>query len=47
MALWQDRNQAGAHGQHRYTLEQFGLEAGRLRGQFAAYIDYFDVRLEA
>jgi hypothetical protein len=47
MVAWEERNRSGSHGQHRYTLEQFGLEAGQLRQQFAAYIDYFDVRLEA
>jgi hypothetical protein len=46
MQRWAERNQSGAHGTHRYTLEQFGLEAGSLRADFQAYTDHFGVRLE-
>jgi hypothetical protein len=34
------------HGVHRYTPEDFGLEAGRLRQRFAFYIDRFGVAPE-
>jgi Sulfotransferase family len=39
-------NAKDRHGPHRYTAEEFGLDAARLRGRFAWYIDRFDVQIE-
>jgi hypothetical protein len=47
MERWAERNRSGAHGSHRYTLEQFGLEARSLRADFKTYTDHFGVRLES
>jgi len=46
MITWYEANRRGAHGAHRYTLEQFGLDKDGLRSQFAPYTDHFGVRLE-
>jgi hypothetical protein len=46
METWHAENRAGAHGSHRYTLEQFGLNKGRIREEFADYIKRYDVPLE-
>jgi Sulfotransferase family len=46
MIAWSEKNRSGAHGAHRYTLEQFGLDRDHLRSQFSSYTDHFDVRLE-
>ena len=46
MLEWFERNRSGAHGAHRYTLEQFGFDAVGLRASFANYIDHFGVRIE-
>jgi hypothetical protein len=46
MEAWHTRNRQGAHGEHRYTPEQFGLDGAQLRKDFAAYIERFKVRLE-
>ncbi len=43
---WQAANQAGAHGTHRYTAEQFGLDTDQLRADFDFYIRRFDVAVE-
>jgi hypothetical protein len=43
---WSDENRSGAHGRHRYTAEQFGLSDARLRSDFRAYTDHFDIELE-
>lgn len=47
MTAWAESNRQGTHGTHRYTLEQFGLDAAQLRADFAPYIERFGVRLEA
>ena len=44
---WQQRNQPGAHGAHRYSAEQFGLEAAQIRKDYDFYIDRFDVTVES
>lgn len=44
---WQRANRRGAHGAHRYTAEQFGLSADRLRSDYGFYIRHFDVPVEA
>ena len=43
---WQTANRLGAHGEHRYTPEQFGLNADQIRNEFGFYIDRFRVELE-
>jgi hypothetical protein len=43
---WQVENRAGAHGTHRYTPEQFGLRADRLRSEYDFYVNHFDIALE-
>ncbi len=43
---WQKANRLGAHGEHRYTPEQFGLSAEEIRADYAFYIDRFGVELE-
>ena len=44
---WQDANATGAKGTHRYTAEQFGLSAEKIRSDYDFYIRHFDVALEA
>jgi hypothetical protein len=44
---WQQRNQPGAHGMHRYTAEQFGLDAAQIRRDYEFYIDRFGVTVES
>jgi hypothetical protein len=44
--VWQRRNRPGAYGQHRYTAEQFGLSAARIRDYCKFYIQRFDVLVE-
>ena len=34
------------HGEHRYSLEEFGLEASEVRDRFGFYLDRFDVERE-
>jgi hypothetical protein len=43
---WQDTHAVGAGGSHRYTAEQFGLSADRIRSDYDFYIRHFDVPLE-
>lgn len=43
MEAWQVRNRAGAHGEHRYTAEEFGLTPEAIRMAFGDYIDRFDL----
>lgn len=43
---WHETNRSGAHGEHRYTPEQFGLSADQIRDEFEFYIDRFGVELE-
>ncbi len=44
--VWQQGNKLGAHGQHRYTAEQFGLNAAHIRNDYAFYIERFNVNVE-
>ncbi len=46
MAAWYASHRTGAHGEHRYTAEQYGLTAAGLRADFAAYIERYEVPLE-
>jgi hypothetical protein len=43
---WQEEHRMGAAGTHRYTPEQFGLSADRIRSEYRFYIRRFDVALE-
>jgi hypothetical protein len=43
---WQDTHAMGAGGSHRYTPEQFGLSADRIRSDYDFYIRHFDVPVE-
>lgn len=47
MRRWQQDNRAAAHGPHRYTAEDYGLDVGRIRSDYDFYIRHFDVELEA
>lgn len=41
MEAWQARNRKGAHGEHRYTAEEFGLDTAGIRDAFGSYISRF------
>ena len=41
------RRPKGAHGEHRYRLADFGLDASELRARFANYCERFGVPAEA
>ena len=43
---WQEANAMGAKGTHRYTAEQFGLDADQIRSEYDFYIRHFDVAVE-
>ncbi len=43
---WQRENRTGARGSHRYTPEQFGLSADRIRDEYDFYIRRFDVHVD-
>jgi hypothetical protein len=43
---WQDAHAMGTGGAHRYTAEQFGLDADRIRADYDFYIRHFDVAVE-
>ena len=47
VSQWQNRNKPGAHGVHRYTAEEFGLDPGKIRDDYGFYIDRFDVTVES
>jgi hypothetical protein len=46
LADWQQANRSGAHGDHRYTAEQYGLSKDRLRSDFDFYIRHFDIDVD-
>lgn len=46
MIEWSTANRSGVHGAHRYTPEQFGLDAAQLRSAFGTYTDRFGVVVE-
>jgi hypothetical protein len=41
MEAWLERNRRGAHGEHRYTAEEFGLTDDQIRDAFAPYLQWF------
>ena len=43
MRAWLERNRKGAHGEHTYSAEEFGLDPARIRAAFADYIAAFDL----
>jgi hypothetical protein len=43
---WLDQHAQAAHGTHRYTAEDFGLDPGRLRSRFGFYIERFGIEAE-
>src|SRR5262245_28288289 len=46
IAAWQQAHAMGVDGTHRYTAEQFGLTADRIRSDYDFYIRRFDVAVE-
>lgn len=46
MVDWTASHPRRRHGEHRYSLEAFGLEANHVRDRFASYLDRFDVARE-
>jgi Mn-dependent DtxR family transcriptional regulator len=46
MRAYMADNQQHKHGQHRYTLEQFSLDAEETRARFATYCERFGVEAE-
>jgi hypothetical protein len=47
MQEWVRAHPRGQHGEHRYRLADWGLDAGAVRERYAFYTKHFDVRLEA
>jgi hypothetical protein len=43
MQEWAVTHEKGRHGEHRYTLEDFGLDADGVRERFRFYLNRFDV----
>lgn len=43
---WQQRNKPGAHGVHRYTADEFGLDPVEIRDDYQFYIERFGVTVE-
>jgi hypothetical protein len=41
MQRWAQENRRGSRGEHRYSVEQFGLTPATIRSAFAAYLDRF------
>ena len=46
MEAWMEENPQDRFGRHRYTLDQFGLDADEVRDQFAPYVDRYQVPSE-
>jgi hypothetical protein len=46
MKAWHGKNRSGAHGAHRYTPEQFGLNATQIRCDFDFYMKHYGVTPE-
>ena len=41
MLDWEANNAQGKHGEHRYTLQEFGLEDATIEQAFPSYIEKF------
>jgi hypothetical protein len=46
MRTWHASHPQHKHGGHTYTLEQFGLAEGEIRGRFERYASRFGVEAE-
>ena len=46
MQAWMEENPQDRFGRHRYTVDQFGLDADELREQFAGYVERYQVPSE-
>jgi hypothetical protein len=44
VTAWLTKHRSGAHGEHRYTAEQFGLTAAAIRSDFDFYINRFGIK---
>jgi hypothetical protein len=47
MQEWAGAHRRGQHGEHRYSLDDWGIDAARVRDRYAFYTKHFDVRMEA
>jgi hypothetical protein len=47
LSEWVRRNPKGQRGEHRYRLEEFGLDAGSVNESFAAYRKRYAIPLES
>jgi hypothetical protein len=47
MQDWAKAHRRGQHGEHRYSLSDWGIEPARVRDRYAFYTKHFDVRTEA
>ena len=45
-AIHQAANRSGAHGSHRYTPEQYGLDPDEIRRNWQFYVQHFDVEVD-
>ncbi|MCB2080295.1 MAG: sulfotransferase [Novosphingobium sp.] len=43
LADYNRRNARGAHGEHRYTAEEYGLDKGDIRSAFRTYVERFNL----
>jgi len=43
--VWLGKHRSGAHGEHPYTAEEFGLTAEAVRKDYAFYIERFAIRI--
>jgi len=43
MQDWAAAHEKGRHGEHRYTLAEFGLDANSIRDRFRFYLERFDI----
>jgi len=43
---WQAANRSGAHGSHRYTADEYGLDPAEVRDRWQFYTDRFDVEVD-
>jgi hypothetical protein len=46
LRAWREHNPRGKYGEHRYTLEEFGLTAAVVHDRYAGYLDYFGIERE-
>ncbi len=41
---WRAANPRGKHGEHHYTIEEFGMTASAVRDRFAEYLEHFGMQ---